>query len=280
MADFTPAPRPDNLKKYKDTPIEPPVAVPKGNSEKEIFDWCEAIRDHHQKKGEFVSVAGLRRIADTAGLDPNDTAEYKKMINKLYREELNAEVEKTAPAKKKDKPSKSKEKPAKTAKTSPTSKKESKKMSKKDKSSKNGKSSSKKDKGNPKRPTGPVFSSIYEKSVKGIDVSVASDGDSKYSVRLSGIPIRNLIRWMGATKWLSPEANAVLSRLLKGANKLGAYIGSNWQKGGEAYVRAVMGEGHLGSGQKGAKGPFGKIPEVPKDVAKALKRLRANVQPA
>lgn len=267
MADFTPKSRPDDLKILgKDkTPATPPVDAPEKDDDKSTFDWCEAIRDHYENEGYAVTVKGLRRMADYAGLDPDQTKALRDQINELYASER-TDSDELAPATKVKKSKKSETKPKKKEKVVATTTK-SKNPKVKSENGKGGKhkNGSGNGKANPKTRATPQLSGkvIIDKSIRGVPVRVVRTPNGASAVTIAGCTLRNLLRWMGSKGWIATEAGTVCSRLL--AN----------MKGGDQYVKEVMAEGHVGSGAAGPKkGCFGAFKSPEGNYVKPLNALR------
>lgn len=260
-----PKPRPANLPLMRDYPNDPPITVPTDTSTDEsVFEWCESLRDHYQQQGSRLSPVGLLKIADVAGLDPTETSALKKKIKTIYADELKDKPKAAKSAKPPTKPSTTKG-GAKVTATKSAPKKAAKPATKAAKPSKNG-------------VHGGESTVIYSAKVRGVPVEVRKSPEGKFLATFFSYPIRKIMQWMGAEKWLTGEAEIACNKLLSGCKTISAEVGGKVSKGGEAYVRALLNEGHLGSGRnaakKGGKGCFGKFPKLEKAEAAAINSLR------
>lgn len=285
-----PAPRsrPTNLPKLGSVPDALPISMPSKFDDDTILDWAEKTRDHFEEKGKFMSVGQLRQLVEkpASGLNADDQKAVRKQLSRLYREEIDARKTESSPTPAKSSSDEQPKKKAKKKKSKPVSepkpsKKESKKMkAASTKPSKNGKHTAKN--GKPaKKSSNPIRGGestvIYEASIKGVPVEVRKSESGHFQVKIGEYAMRKLMQWMGADGWNSEQAFNVCSRLLRKASKLGADLNGEYVKGPDAYVRAVLNEGHIGSGarSKGKKeGSFGVSPTVEGSLAKTLRRLR------
>lgn len=83
-----PASRPGSLRRVIAPAGEPPIVLG-GHGIRDVFVWCEALRDWHQNKGELLTVPALFVYAGYMG---SNRDEVRKHIADIYHEE--AEMEK------------------------------------------------------------------------------------------------------------------------------------------------------------------------------------------
>jgi hypothetical protein len=254
---------------------EPPVNIPKDDGDKATLKWLEALRDHHEKGGELLTVPGMLAYADEVGLSDGDVKDLKKQIKKLYADEVSAdEPQEPKPAAKSGKKESAKVTTA-TKKAAPT-----KAAAKNGKAATNGKGNpakavakngTGKAKGNAGKKAAPAKAASASKTVLDRDVNgvpvVVTESNGKYRVKVGDTTLRKVLQWMGYKGWTSGEARAAAAKLLKGFPKGGAY------DGGEDYAANLIEEGHLGAHKSGTF-DCPKKPELSKDVAKAVTSLK------
>lgn len=272
VKELSPAKRPAGLALVTDLPLEPPITIPTGNGDAEILTWCESMRDEYEKnEKKLLTVKGLLHMATVAGLDETETKQVRLTIKRLYAAELGGKPTKpeTKPAKKTDKKVVA-EKPPKNG---------------------NGKhtKAEKPVKDKPAKPTKPKKTQveselIYDKKVRGIDVTIYKTEKGLFRVAFDGVPMRGVMRYLGARTWKTDEVESVVCKLLAGTgNMLLITVGEKKVKGYETYVHQIIGGGHVGAGfkaglpkpgKKGKESCFGKTPILSADLYKRLDAIR------
>lgn len=264
MAKLQAKPRPTNLPVAKVHPdADLPVKVPGDMADEATFGWLEKLRDHHEKAGELLDVAGMNVYANI--VDAKDTL-LKEQIQKFYGKGASkppAKSAKVAPTPKAAKPAGKKEVMATATKAAPAKagNKAAKNKNGKGNPAKSGKSSpAPKAKVKAKATPAPTGKIVLERTVRGVEVLVKQVNGS-FRGTAAGIPLRGVLRFFGAKKKTPDEARSAVARMLVG-----------W-KGGEDYAAAMVEEGHVGSGAKeaaGETGSFGPAPDVDKKTAALL----------
>jgi hypothetical protein len=96
-----PRARPTNLPEVTEFPNEPPIPLPAKEDDEATLGWTEGLRDHFEKEGKLLTVPGLLKVCDAAGLDPDGTATLKKQVRRLYAAEHESAQGKSPPRRRK-----------------------------------------------------------------------------------------------------------------------------------------------------------------------------------